>query len=220
MRTIFKKTALASSILLASAGFAGIASAHCFNSANAQPLKLGSATNTHDLYRLQCFNDGTNGDADRVEAAVQKQSANVNGLGVRVQIAREGYAPSAIKSDTVYKTGDKIDTGSETAEGTCEAAVGSTPTSGFAVLQPQLQAGVPNAAADAGNANGEYNILVDKTNLHPVAQNYGIIFHCLNAAGEETGTAQVSANGRAPELLGNTEFGPEDDGDIDLLIDQ
>jgi hypothetical protein len=191
-----------------------VASAHCFNANNSQPLKFGSATNTHDLYRLQCFNDGVNGDADRVEAAVQKQSANITGLGVRVQIAREGYAPSAIKSDTAYKAGDHIDTGTETVEGTCEAAIGSTPTSGFAILQPQLQAGAPNAAADAGKANGDYNILVDKTDLHPVSQNYGIIFHCLNAAGDETG------NGRAPELFGNNEFGPEDESDIDLLIDQ
>lgn len=214
MNTLFKKTALASSILLVSAGFAGVASAHCFNANGNQPLKLGSATNTHDLYRLQCFNDGENGDADRVEAAVQKQSANLSGLGVRVQIAREGYAPSAIKSDTNYKSGDSIDTES------CTAAAGSTPTSALAVLQPQLQAGVPNAAADAGNANGDYNILVDKTDLHVVSQNYGIIFHCLNAAGDETGTAQVVANGRTPELSGNNAFGPEDDSDIDLLIDQ
>ncbi|NOU22745.1 MAG: hypothetical protein HOO93_13365, partial [Methyloglobulus sp.] len=75
-------------------------------------------------------------------------------------------------------------------------------------------------AADAGNANGDYNILVDKTNLHVVSQNYGIIFHCLNADGEETGTAQVVANGRTPELFGNNDFGPEDESDIDLLIDQ
>lgn len=214
MVTLFKKTALASSILLVSAGFAGVASAHCFNANNSQPLKLGSATNTHDLYRLQCFNDGVNGDADRVESAVQKQSANITGLGVRVQIAREGYAPSAIVSDTGFASGDSIDTE------TCTAAAGSTPTSAFAILQPHLQAGAPNAAADAGNANGDYNILVDKTNLHVVSQNYGIIFHCLNADGEETGTAQVVANGRTPELFGNNDFGPEDESDIDLLIDQ
>ncbi|MDD2724322.1 MAG: hypothetical protein PHH59_09915 [Methylovulum sp.] len=213
MRTLFKKTALATSLLLVSAGFASVASAHCFNSSGSQPLLLGSATNTHDLYRLQCFDDG-NGNAERVEAAVQKQSANVTGLGVRVQIAREGYAPSAIKSDTAYASGDSIDTAS------CTAAAGSTPTSAFAVLRPQLQTGAPNAAADAGNANGEYNILVDKSDLHPVSQRYGIIFHCLNAAGDETGTAQVSVNGRAPELLGNDTFGPLDDGDIDLSIDQ
>ena len=214
MSSFFKKTALASSILLVSAGFAGVASAHCFNANNSQPLKLGSATNTHDLYRLQCFNDGVNGDADRVEAAVQKQSTNITGLGVRVQIAREGYAPSAIVSDTGFKTGDSID------DTTCTAAVGSTPTSALAVLQPQLQAGAPNAAADAGNANGDYNILVDKTNAHVLSQNYGIIFHCLNAAGDETGTAQVVANGRTPELLGNDEFGPASTADIDLEIDQ
>ncbi|MEQ1560538.1 MAG: hypothetical protein ABL933_16580 [Methyloglobulus sp.] len=220
MSIIFKKTALASSVLLLAAGFSGAASAHCFNSAGAQPLQLGSATNTHDLYRVQCFNDGVNGDADRIEAAVQKQSVKDKHFGVRVQISREGYAPSPIVSDMSFRTGDQIDTGSETAEGTCAAAAGSTPTSAFAVMQPQLQTGAPNAAADAGNANGDYNILVDKTNLHPLAQNYGIIFHCLNADGEETGTAQVSANGRSPELLGNDFFGPSDDADADLSIDQ
>lgn len=214
MNTLFKKTALASSILLASAGFAGVASAHCFNSNGSQPLKLASSTNTHDLYRLQCFNDGETGDAVRVEAAVQKQSANFSGLGVRVQLAREGYAPSAIVSDTGFASGDSID------DASCTAAAGSTPTSAFAVMQPQLQAGAPNAAADTSNANGDYNILVDKTNAHVFSQNYGIIFHCLNADGDEAGTAQVVANGRPPELSGNNEFGPEDDGDIDLLIDQ
>ena len=208
MRTLFKKTALASSLLLVSAGFAGVASAHCFNSDGNQPLKLGSATNTHDLYRLQCFNDG-NGDADRVEAAVQKQSANVSGLGVRVQIAREGYSPSAIKQDTGYSSGDEIDEASCTATG--------SPASAFAVLQPQLQADSP-----VTDANGDYNILVDKTNLHPVSQSYGIIFHCLNAAGEETGTAQVADNARPPELVGNSFFQeePGTEADIDLLIDQ
>lgn len=210
MRTLFKKTALASSILLISAGFAGVASAHCFNSDGNQPLKLGSATNTHDLYRLQCFDDG-NGNADRVEAAVQKQGANVSGLGVRVQIAREGYSPSAIKQDTGYTSGDSID------EASCTAAAGSSPTSPFAVLQPQLQSGSP-----VTDANGDYNILVDKTDLHVVSQRYGIIFHCLNAAGEETGTAQVADNTRPPELSGNTTFQeiPGTEADIDLLIDQ
>ena len=187
MRTLFKKTALASSLLLVSAGFA---SAHCFNSDGNQPLKLGSATNTHDLYRLQCFNDG-NGDADCVEAVVQKQSANVSGLGVRVQIAREGYSPSAIKQDTGYSSGDEIDEVSGTAV--------SSPASPFAVLQPQLQ-----ADSLVTDANGGYNILVDKTNLHAVSQRYGIIFHCLNAAGEKTGTAQVADNTRPPELVGNS----------------
>jgi hypothetical protein len=208
MRTLFKKTALASSILLVSAGFAGVASAHCFNSSATNALRLGSATNTHDLYRLQCFNDG-NGDADRVEAAVQKQSANVSGLGVRVQIAREGYSPSAIKQDIGYTSGDSID------EASCTAA--GSPASPFAVLQPQTQSGSP-----VTDANGDYNILVDKTDLHVVSQRYGIIFHCLNAAGEETGTAQVADNTRPPELVGNTTFQeePGTEADIDLLIDQ
>lgn len=219
MSKLFKKTALASSILLASAGFAGVASAHCFNANGNQPLKLGSATNTHDLYRLQCFNDGENGDADRIEAAVQKQSANFTGLGVRVQIAREGYAPSAIVQDTAYASGDKLDVEGEFGE-ECSVVPGSTSASPFAVMQPHLQAGAPNAAADAGNANGDYNLLVDKTNVHIFSQDYGIIFHCLNADGGETGTAQVIANGRTPELSGNNAFGPEDDSDIDLLIDQ
>ncbi|NOU21041.1 MAG: hypothetical protein HOO93_04495 [Methyloglobulus sp.] len=218
MVTLFKKTALASSILLLSAGFAGVASAHCFNANNSQPLKLGSATNTHDLYRVQCFNNGA-GDADRVEAAVQKQSANFSGFGVRVQIAREGYTPSAIVSDTGYASGDSLDLEGEFGE-ECSVVPGSTSASPFAVLQPHLQAGTPNEAADAGNANGDYNILVDKTNAHVFSQNYGMIFHCLAADGAETGTAQVVANGRTPELFGNDEFGPADETDIDLLIDQ
>ncbi len=219
MSTIFKKTALASSVLLLAAGFSSVASAHCFNSAGAQPLQLGSATNTHDLYRVQCFNDGVNGDADRIEAAVQKQSVKDKHFGVRVQISREGYAPSPIVSDMSFRTGDSLDTEGVSGE-ECVSMPGSTPASAFAVLQPHLQAGVPNAAADAGNANGDYNILVDKTNLHPMAQNYGVIFHCLNADGEETGTAQVSPNGRSPELTGNNDFGSADGADVDLLIDQ
>lgn len=214
MKKTTLKSTLATSILVAVSAYTGMVSAHCFNSNGLQPLRLGSSTNTHDLYRLMCFNDEVNGDADRVEAAVQKQSSNINGLGVRVQIAREGYAPSAIVQDTNHRTGDSIDTE------TCTAAAGSTAISPFAVLQPHLQAGTPNAAAEAGNANGDYNILVDKTNLHIVSQNYGIVFHCLNADGEETGTAQVVANGRAPELDGNNEFGPASGGDIDLEIDQ
>jgi hypothetical protein len=214
MKKTTLKSTLATSILVAVSAYTGMVSAHCFNSTGNQPLKLGSATNTHDLYRLQCFDDGDAGPADRVEAAVQKQSANLSGLGVRVQIAREGYAPSAIVSDTGYKTGDSID------EESCSAAPGSTATSAFAVLQPQLQAGSPNDAANAGNADGDYNILVDKTNLHITSQDYGIIFHCLNAAGDETGTAQVVPNGRAPELVGNNTFGPPSTADIDLLIDQ
>lgn len=213
MKTTSIKAALAAT-LLATGAYAGLASAHCFNANGSQPLLLGSPTNTHDLYRLQCFNDGVNGDAASVEAAVQKQSPNYSGMGVRVQIAREGYAPSAIVSDTGFTTGDSIDTAS------CTAAAGSTPASTFATLSPQLQAGAPNAAADLGNANGDYNLLVDKTNVHVFSQQYGIIFHCLNAAGQETGTAQVVANGRAPELLGNNTFGPEAESDIDLEIDQ
>lgn len=215
MNTFFTKTALASTILLAS----GVVSAHCFNSTNAQPLQLGSATNTHDLYRVQCFNDGVNGDAAKIEAAVQKQSVKHKHFGVRVQISREGYAPSAIVTDKDYKKGDTLDTEGEFGE-ECAAAPGSTAASPFAILQPQLQGGEANEAAAAGNANGQYNILVDKTNLHPVAQNYGVIFHCLNAEGEETGTAQVTPNSRGPELLGNDEFGAPDGADIDLLIDQ
>lgn len=213
MKTTALKATLTATLLAAGA-YVGTASAHCFNSDGNQPLLLGSATNTHDLYRFQCFNDSVNGDAATVEAAVQKQSANYSGMGVRVQIAREGYAPSAIVSDTGYTSGDSIDTE------TCSAAAGSTPTSSFASISPQLQAGAPNAAADAGNANGAYNLLIDKTNVHVFSQRYGLIFHCLNAAGEETGTAQVVPNGRAPELTGNNEFGPEDESDVDLLIDQ
>jgi hypothetical protein len=213
------KAAIAATTLLAATAYTGIASAHCFNSAGVQPLQLGSFTNTHDVYRVQCFNDGVNGDAARIEAAVQKQSVKDKKFGVRVQIAREGYTPSSVVYDMTYKTGDSLDTEGEFGE-ECATKPGSTPASAFAVLQPQLQAGTPNAAAEAGNANGEYNIIVDKSNAHTLTQNYGVIFHCLNADGEETGTAQVAPNGRGPELSGNNDFGTEEDSDIDLVIDQ
>ena len=145
---------------------------------------LGTAAKAADLYQVMCFNDGVNGNPTRLIAT---PNLTAGGSGVMVTIAKPNFAPV---------------TGSDNANGvninlaTCTGAnVGTT--------------------ASLSGAAGNYDILVQKLSATSdvTAKTYGMIFHCLNASGVETGTSEVVVG----DGTGLVSPAP---GDIEFLINQ
>ncbi|MBK8816775.1 MAG: hypothetical protein IPN42_15280 [Methylococcaceae bacterium] len=184
MLLLNKKTVLLTASVLSISAFAGLASAHCLTGRT-----LAAATSAVDLYRVKCFDDGP-GNADHIDALINNEAG---GASVRAQIAREGFRPSGISTD------------STSAATNCAAATNITLDPNDPVTQP---------GTTAVNGNGDYNILVNKTSS--TAKTYGLVFHCETSGNVETGTSEVHAGSAAPELAGNAALG----GDIDLIIDQ
>lgn len=178
MKYLQIKPALLAAAVLSASAYTGLSSAHCLTG-----RALGAATSAVDLYRVKCFNDGS-GDADHIDALVNLEAG---GSSVRAQIAREGFAPSAISTDTTN------------AATNCAAATTIT-------LDPSAQ----QAGA---SGNGDYNILVNKTST--TAKTYGLVFHCETSGNVETGTSEVHTGSAAPELAGNAALGGDIDLLID-----
>lgn len=190
MNRMLLKSIVTSSALMAAIGYTGIASAHCYDSRG-----LAASAGSADLYRVKCFTDpgaASPNPTSKLFARVQLQSATVAGQSVGAQIGKEGSTQSTLVTDASFTAGDITDT---FLDGSCAA----TGASG----QTALVAG-----------NGDYNILISKRGGS--AKTYGIVFHCQDTGGIETGTSEVVVGSGVLELTGNSSLTP----DIDLLIDR
>jgi hypothetical protein len=183
-----------------------LASAHCYDGL-ALAQNSGTAPVAADLYRVQCYKasvaDGSDGGAT-VLSNTTKLIAVVNshsGSAVSVRIAREGFTPSAVYTDSTPNATNWNAT-------TCLAPGAPTNFNQWAVLNPTTV-----AQGSAANGNGDYNILVTKATT--AAATYGLAFHCQDTGTAHTGTREVHSGSAAPELTGNTAVSP----DIDILID-
>ena len=199
MNRMLLKSIVTSSALMAAIGYTGIASAHCFDN-----LGLAASAGSADVYRVHCFKDTSGAspsmnDTSKLFTRVQLQSATVAGQSVGAQIGKEGSTQSTLVTDASFTTGDVTDpTGLEI----CDA---------------------PNASRQTAlvGGNGDYNILISKRGGS--AKTYGMVFHCQDTGGIETGTSEVINGFTSPELAGNATFAngvTPTSADIDLIIDR
>jgi hypothetical protein len=145
---------------------------------------LGTAAKAADLYQVMCFNDGVNGAPTRL---IAQPNLTAGGSGVMVTVAKPNFSP----------------------------VTGSDTTNGGAITLATCSGASLGTQASLSGAAGNYDILVQKasTTSDVTAKTYGMVFHCLNASGVETGTSEVVA-GDGTGLIAPAP------GDMEFLINQ